>query len=125
MASPETVTPISMAIQQQTMDAEEEFDGQMSNYLGMPNVAEQLPNIAQIHLEEHARARASEKVDRLVSWWVDWWDQNHFALHLSALVPPAPEGGGGPEGELGPDEQDQLTQPQNISPQSEAGAAAK
>jgi hypothetical protein len=100
----ETVMPISMAIQGQTLEAEEEFDGQMSNFLGMPNVAEQLPNIAQIHLEEHARARASEKVDRLPTWWVDWWDQNHFALHLSALVPAGPPGGGEPRGEEAPEE---------------------
>jgi hypothetical protein len=97
MAAPETIDPIVMAVQQQTIDAEEEFDGQMSNFLGMPNVAEQLPNIAQIHLEEHARARASEKVDRLPTWWVDWWDQNHFALHLSALVPTGPPPGESPD----------------------------
>jgi hypothetical protein len=126
MADPVMIDPIVQAISLQTVDAEEAFDGQMANFLGMPMVAEQLPNIATIHLEEHGRARASEKVDRLPSWWVDWWDQNHFAMHLSALMPPpAPGGGGGPEGSLGPDEQDQLTQPGNISTQSEAGVAAQ
>jgi hypothetical protein len=125
MVDPMMIDPIVQAISVQTMEAEEAFDGQMSNFLGMPMVAEQLPNIAQIHLEEHGRARASEKVDRLPTWWVDWWDQNHFALHLSALMPPPPPEGGGPEGSLGPDEQDQMTQPGNISTQSEAGVAAQ
>jgi hypothetical protein len=114
---------VALAIQQQTEDLGEEFDGRMADFLAIPNISELLPQFAEIHLEEHARARASIKVDRLPTWWVDWWDQNHFAVHLSAIAPP--QEAGPAAGGLGPEETPALTSPGDLPPPSEAGVAAQ
>ena len=111
-----------LAIQTQTTDAEEEFDGRMADFLALPNITESMPEYAMIHLEEHARTRASAKVDRLPTWWVDWWDQNHFAAHMGALAPP-PEPGAG--GSLGEEESAELSNPGSLPPPSSAGVAAQ
>jgi hypothetical protein len=125
---PAEVQVMQEAVAMQAQEAEEAFDGVMSNVLGIPNVTEQMPNIVQLHIEEHAKDRASQKVDALPTWWVDWWDQNHFAMHLMAIAPPPQPGGPAPPetggGELGPDEMDQLSNPGATPPPSEAGAAA-
>jgi len=114
---------VVLGIEQQVEEIEEAFDGRMADFLAIPNISESLPQYAEIHLEEHARGRASMKIDRLPTWWVDWWDQNHFVVHLMALAPPPdPDAGGG---DLGPEETPMLTDPGALPPPSEAGVAAR
>jgi hypothetical protein len=121
--APEEAMAMNDAIMQQSQEAEGMFDSAMANGLGMPNIAEADPRIASIHLEEHAKDRANIKVDSLPTWFVDWWDQNHFAMHLEAIAPPPAQGGPTGDGGLGPDETQQLTDPGALPPASEAGAA--
>ncbi len=113
---------VSLGVEKQVQEVTEAFDGRMADFLAIPNISESSPDVAFIHIEEHARGRASLKIDRLPTWWVDWWDQNHFSVHLLAIAPP-PDAGG--SGSLGEEESSELSNPGSLPPPSSAGVAAQ
>ncbi len=114
---------VSIGVEKQALEIQEAFDGRMADFLSIPNITESLPEYAFIHMEEHARGRASMKIERLPTWWVDWWDQNHFAIHMLAIAPPPSPGGG--QGDLGEEEAAEVSNPGDLPPPSSAGVAAQ
>lgn len=98
-----------LALQQEAQQAEAKLEGVLSKFMPTHSISEDIPEVAQIHVEQHARALAQEKVDRMPDWWVERFEQ-HLQEDMQPLQPPPeegapPDGGeGGVGGGMGPGE---------------------
>ena len=103
----EQVQPIAQALQQEAAEAEEEFRAVIDPLMPEQRMAERtMPEVAVMHAEQHAVALASQKVERLPTWWVEYFEENHFAADTQTASPPQQGegqavGGGGQGGEQG------------------------